>query len=129
MPHISGYLLIATGMIHNTIGILFGHKHLAEIAQAGFFNAVSSDIYREAIFWFLFSGFLMLLIGQLFLSMRTPIPAAVGWNLLILSIVGAVLMPVSGFWLIIPQAIYIIFSSKRAAPYQGTSTQPHSIKP
>jgi hypothetical protein len=116
MPRISGYLLIATGILHNAIGVLIGYPQLRDIALAGFFNTVDSDIYRQAIFWFLFSGFLMILIGQLFLSMKTPIPAGVGLNLLLLCVVGAILMPASGFWLGIPQAVYIIVSSRRATP-------------
>jgi hypothetical protein len=35
----------------------------------------------------------------------------VGWHILILSVVGAILMPISGFWLVIPQGIYLIRKS------------------
>ncbi|MFD0695572.1 DUF6463 family protein [Paenibacillus sp. GCM10027628] len=35
-------------------------------------------------------------------------PHFVGWQVFVLSIIGAICMPISGFWIVIPQALYIL---------------------
>jgi hypothetical protein len=37
-----------------------------------------------------------------------PIPRFMGWQLIVLSLAGAICMPISGFWLVILQGIYIL---------------------
>ncbi|MCB9640565.1 MAG: hypothetical protein H6728_16010 [Myxococcales bacterium] len=104
---LSAYLLIATGLIHNALGLVMGFAPLAAIAKAGFFHAVDPHMDRRAIFWFLFAGFAMMMWGQLVLSMRAT-PRGFAYSLLALGCVGAFLMPISGFWLVIPQAFYML---------------------
>ncbi len=104
---ISGRFLIATGILHNIIGVWMGFAILKQIALGGFVNAIDPHFDRMAIFWFLFSGFAMMMWGQLLFAM-TSIPRGFAWSLLVLCIVGAVMMPVSGFWLVIPQALYML---------------------
>ncbi len=51
------------------------------------------------------------------------LPPALGWGLLGLSAAGAVLMPVSGFWLVIPQAPLALALSRRGgAPEDAVGT-------
>lgn len=104
---ISAYLLIATGIIHNTLGVILGSSSLAAIARSGFFHSVDPHFDRMAIFWFLFAGFGMMMWGQLILSMRA-VPRSFAYSLLALCCVGALMMPISGFWLVIPQALYML---------------------
>ena len=118
MPKISGHLLVAVGVVHNLVGVVFGFGYLAEIAHAGFFNAVEPHFPRQTVFWFLFTGLLFILIGQVCLwaerRLDRPLPAFVGWELLAFSVVGVVLIPVSGFWLVIALALYMIAAARRA---------------
>ena len=104
----SAYLLIATGILHNLIGIGIGFNILSEITREGLFNTINAQIDRNAVFWFLFSGFAMMLWGALFLELKR-VPKSFTWSLLLMSILGVFIMPVSGIWLIIPQAIYILW--------------------
>ncbi len=103
----SGQWLIATGILHNAVGVGMGFDILKKIAWSGFFNAVDPHFDRMAIFWFLFSGFAIMMWGQLLLSMTT-IPRGFAWSLLALSLVGVVMMPASGFWLVLPQALWML---------------------
>lgn len=112
MKKINAKLLILIGIIHNLFGLAIGIPYLKEIAQAGFFNAVDPHPYRMAITWFLFFGFLFIILGQLALSLDY-IPNSVAWSLLTLSLAGVILMPVSGFWLVLALAIYIIFNNSK----------------
>jgi len=112
-PHIrrSAYLLIATGIIHNLVGLGIGFSVLNDLLREGLFNTINVEHDRNAIFWFLFSGFAMMLWGALILEIK-QIPKTFSWSLLVLSILGAFIMPASGFWLVIPQAIYMIWHQR-----------------
>ena len=112
----SAYLLIATGILHNLIGVGFGFQVLAEMFREGLFNTTQMQFDREAIFWFLFSGFAMMLWGVLMINMQR-IPPVFSWSLLSLSIVGLFIMPFSGFWLVIPQAVYMLYQSRQSVAF------------
>ena len=119
MRNINGSLLIAIGILHCIVGVIGGLDYLGEIGQAGFFDSIGSEYPRIAVFWFMFSGFLLILFGQLARSVersqRRQLPQFVGWELLVISIIGAILIPISGFWLLMALAINIIIAAKRAA--------------
>mgnify|MGYP000400550248 CR=1 FL=1 len=104
---LSAYLLIATGVLHNAIGFIISAPVLGDIASEGFFNTVVMQHDRNAAFWFLFSGFALILMGLLLLELRR-IPRTFAWALLTLNIIGVVIMPVSGLWLVLPQAVYML---------------------
>ena len=114
--------LLATGVLHQFVGLLGGlgviemagaaqRRPLSEIVQAGVVNAVEPDLARSTFVWFVMFGFVLLMLGDLarrWERERTPLPRALGFQLLALSLLGVVLFPVSGFWLCIPQALWII---------------------
>ena len=112
----SGNLLIATGIIHNLLGFVMGGPILARIIDAGFVNSINTEMDRNAIFWFLFGGFMMMILGKLmqdYLKENTrALPASLGFYLLALAIVGCIMMPVSGFWIVLPQAVLIIAAGR-----------------
>jgi len=61
----AGILLIFIGTGHIFAGIWFGHEALNEISSAGLVNSVNPQLpVRMAIFWFLFSGFIAILLGE-----------------------------------------------------------------
>lgn len=119
MLKISGYLLIITSILHFIGGFVFFPEPLAEIAQAGWWNAVSPDPFnlnyeREAAFWFMMISPLLFLIGMLccwIQEQQIKIPAFVGWSLLVVTIIGIAIMPVSGFWLLLLPSGIILFVS------------------
>ena len=107
----SGNLLIATGILHNVIGFAMGWNVLTEIVRSGFVNSIKNEMDRNAIFWFLFAGFMMIALGKLmqdWLDADWLLPKWLGLSLLFLSLIGCIMMPASGFWLVIPQALLII---------------------
>ena len=64
------------------------------------------------------TGFLTLLAGALIDRMEArgiPLPAFVGWFLLILTAAILIVMPISGGWLLLPGAIGAIFRSHAPA--------------
>jgi hypothetical protein len=113
----SGIFLIATGIIHNAMGFAFGWPVLQTIAHAGFVNSIHDEMDRKAIFWFLFSGFMMMALGKFMQhyinQFDKPVPDFIGYYLLALTVIGCVMMPLSGFWIVLPQGVIIIFAHRK----------------
>lgn len=127
----SGYYLIATGIIHNTIGLVMGWSILRGIHEAGWWNSIEAggeiDYARSAIVWFLLVGFFWMLLGYLMQQwvrhFSQPLPASLGWGMLAAGIVVGILLPVSGAWLFIPQGILILWPHRPSA--KGLSLEAH----
>lgn len=128
----TGSLLIATGLLHLFIGLLFAPKPARATWDDGVLNAVDAHADRENWFWYMISGWLLLLTGQLtrWIERRTgAAPAFLGWHLLAIGVVGIVLMPVSGFWVFLPQAFLVLRRARRAARPAGNVASPRSAVP
>ena len=123
MLRVSGYLLIAISVIHVLVGIWLFTEPLTDILQNGVFNAVAPDPFapyfdREAAFWFMIASPLFFTLGQLCCWAQErgiALPTFLGWNLLAISMVGVVLEPISGFWLLMLPAFLIIIGSRQLA--------------
>jgi hypothetical protein len=123
----SGRLLVATGAIHCLIGIavglgatgeLGGRNLFADVGHDGVVNAIAPDPTRMAMFWFLFFGFAVVVLGDVihvFERRGLTLPASLGWQLGALGLAGALMIPASGFWLVLPQAWWIVHRSSTAA--------------
>ncbi|GAB6121387.1 DUF6463 family protein [Dysgonomonas termitidis] len=113
----SGVFLMITGILHVAIAILEGKETLVAILKDGF-DSIGSDVLRNQAFWFLICGVIIIFWGQTLhfyiKKTRTPLPSSLGWSLLIISLVGCFFVPVSGFWLFIPQALIMILASRNS---------------
>jgi hypothetical protein len=118
----SGLLLIAIGLLHTVVGIISGYRVLSQISRAEFSTEASRQLVaglgRQFVFWFLFGGLLMLALGHLLAwierRLKRRAPSFIGWELLALSVAGLLVMPVSGFWLVLAVAIYTIVMARRS---------------
>ncbi|CAB9514418.1 expressed unknown protein [Seminavis robusta] len=120
---LTGNIFFATGVLHNTVGILV--PELAEplwriIADGGI--VATEDIHehyaRAATFWFQFAGFAMMMQGyhvrHMALEMKKQgldeeAPIWFGWAMLALGGVGAYCMPISGFHLVYLQGLRVLW--------------------
>ena len=98
-------MFVAVG--HTAVAIMFFGNTYGEIIQSGLYNAVNSEKIGLAV-WFLLFGFLLFIFGMLLAVIEkndsSHIPKPIGGALLLLTTLGVVLMPVSGFWLVFPVA-------------------------
>lgn len=122
-----GKTMFATGLVHQTIGALAGAGLLstgsgpsrnlfAEIVRDGVVGAVEPDPQRQVLFWFLFFGFLLLMLGWVLDRLETPerpLPSAMGWQMLAIAFAGGLLIPVSGFWLAAPQGLWVLWRARK----------------
>lgn len=115
---VSGWLLLATGITHSVIGLVAGRAALAGMASDGFWMAALVSEDRQRVMWFLMAGCMFLLSGSLALQFGRPLPASFGWLLGVVAVFGAVTFGPSGFFLVIPQALYILIVSRGLAGAQ-----------
>ena len=113
----SGIFLVATGILHTVFGIAAGINELSGMVKDGFFNAAASDdLSRGLIFWFLICGICFIILGHVLhyyiKKEQQPAPKLLGYWLLGLGVIGCAMIPASGFWLFLPQALIIIFAKQ-----------------
>ena len=119
----SGILLVATGILHTVVGIVLFLPYLWAIIKNGLFNAlwvsweVGFDADLSFAFWFLLCGIIIIILGQILhyyiKKEQKPAPAFLAYWFLGMSAIGCIIIPVSGFWLFIPQALIIIVGNKK----------------
>lgn len=113
----SGTFLTLTGIIHTIYAVLTGKAVYAEILKDGLVDSIGNSYERDFALWFLVCGFLLILWGQTLQHYikkeQKPAPMFLGYSILLISIIGCLIEPVSGFWLFFPQAFIILFSGKR----------------
>ncbi len=105
-----GRSILVIGMLHTLVGAAAFHEVLLSILREGLFNTIplNQQPEREAVFWFLFAGFALLIIGGLVVWIernRMDTPVFLSWGFLFITAVGAFMMPVSGFWLLLMPTI------------------------
>jgi hypothetical protein len=92
--------------VHTVFGFVVFAPVLSGMLERGLFNSVGSDAMTGAVTWFLlFGGPLALVAWQVWLAERRAAWAelrVLGWGILALTILGLLLMPMSGFWLALP---------------------------
>ena len=94
----SGTFLTATGIIHTIYALFIGKDAFSEMLRNGLVNSIGENYSQGFAFWFLTCGIILILLG---------------YSILLLTIIGCIIEPVSGFWLFLPQAIIIIYSNKK----------------
>ena len=110
----SGMLLSATGIIHIIVAITQEWNIYKELFFDGLINSIGDNLQKALSFWFFIIGIILIVFGQTLQyyinKEQMPAPLFLGYSLFVFSIVGCFIVPLSGFWLFIPQALIIIFA-------------------
>lgn len=113
----SGMLLSATGIIHIIVAITQEWNIYKELFFDGLINSIGDNLQKALSFWFFIIGIILIVFGQTLQyyinKEQMPAPLFLGYSLFVFSIVGCFIVPLSGFWLFIPQALIIIFAKKK----------------
>lgn len=114
-----GKTLICIAIGHSSVGFISYRSVLEIIFNDGVFNTIviGGNPNRESAFWFLYSGFMLLLVGGLVdylerLDLDIPLLFTIAFS--VLTVMGILVMPVSGFWLLILPILGLIFRKIRA---------------
>lgn len=105
----AGQYLMVVAFLHTIAAAWMFSGPLLDIAGRGVFNSVQGDPAKGRAAWFVLFGAALALVAVALTALErqgdSKTLRALGLGLLLLSITGAVLMPVSGFWLAMPPAI------------------------
>lgn len=107
-----GIAIIVIGIGHTALGLYSFHDQFSAMFLEGLLSSGVGEM-RELAFWFTFSGILMIILGLsvgAIESHNASIPMSVGLFLLVTSVLGAAIYPVSGFWLLLAVSLAILFS-------------------
>jgi len=100
-----GKWFFAVGVIHSLFGFVFMRGTLTVLWSEGLLNTVNGQPGRESTFWFLYTGFLLLIVGVLVDQVEKrghAFPSFVTWAFVVMTMIGVVVMPISGIWLLVP---------------------------
>jgi len=101
-------MFVAVG--HTAVGIMFFGSVYQQLLAKGLYNSISSEQAGLAV-WFALFGFVLFVVGMLLSALEanhSSIPKSVGVALCLLTVLGIVLMPISGFWLMFPAIVVIL---------------------
>ena len=109
-----GRAILAIAALHTLFGLTVFAGPVMAMVSDGLFNTVGANPMRAAVSWFLISGFFMPTTGMVIDQMEAAglqyKLALTGWVLLAITVLGILLMPASGFWLMLVPAIFAIRS-------------------
>ena len=106
-----GRWLMVVAVIHIVAAVAIYHRIFGLIGERGVFNTVAGDPVIGAFVWSLFFGCVAFCGGLAVDAVEKSsgaIPKTLGWILIVIALVGIVLVPVSGFWLVFPPAVGIL---------------------
>lgn len=104
MKRYVGEMLIATGVLHTLVGFVVYWHVLLEIGRNRFFNTVSDFGDSGAAFWFLMFGVLLMVLGDVGRQHHAATgdyPLRYGLTIAAIGLVGGLMMPTSGFWIVL----------------------------
>lgn len=107
-----GRWFVAVAILHTVVGLVMGGPTLMAMLESGLFNSAGGQGLTELVTWFLMFGAVLGMLGiaanELERSERFASARKLGIGVMLLAIVGAVVMPLSGFWLVFPPAIALL---------------------
>ena len=123
-------MLLWTGLLHQLVGVLLGAGVVMAILQDGYVGAIELDWQRSALFWYLVTGFMIIFAARAlaWIERERPLPVGLGWGLLAIGVLGGLAIPVSGFWLVVPQGLLVLRRARSPAlPWMLISLRSASI--
>ncbi|WP_426210914.1 DUF6463 family protein [Massilia sp. TWP1-3-3] len=109
-------MFVAIG--HTVSASLFFGGAYRELIAGGLYDSVQS-VKSERAVWFALFGIVLFIVGMLISNLeknRLQVSKSVGLALLLLTTLGVLMMPISGFWLMFPAIFGIFYNCTSVAP-------------
>jgi hypothetical protein len=111
-----GRTVLGVAVVHTLFGVVFFRGIVLEMAREGLVATVSDQPDRGAVFWFFYTGFALAVIGAWMNECEAEarrFPGFVVVGLAALTGAGVLIMPASGFWLLIPPVAGAVMRGRR----------------
>ena len=113
-----GKFFMATGILHILVGVMVFSAPLGDIMRDGIFiDAIGVEDYERATaFWFTLTGVFIFITGgltQWIYDNTNTLPTFLGYSVVAIGVIGGLMIPVSGFWLVIPQGIMMLMIARK----------------
>lgn len=111
MKHWISRWVLGVAFLHTLFAFVVLGPHMLAMLREGLFNTVKTDPTAGVTAWFFLFGILLVLLAlplQTLEKAGMALPKGFGWGLFGLAVLGVVLMPDSGFWLVFPPALAIM---------------------
>lgn len=97
-----GKYIAGVGIVHSVLGLVAFRTTFTNLIGDGLVNTVNGQPEREFAFWFVVTGFVLVLLGAVIDRYERgghSLPGFLGWALGTLALAGVLIMPISGWWL------------------------------
>jgi hypothetical protein len=117
-----GLTLKGIAVVHTAFAVAVFRDTLVQFARDGIFNTVGDDPTKGAVAWFTLAGAFMFSTGlavERLEAVQAAQPDAdvrfrgIGLFALATAAVGVALMPVSGFWLLVPPSVSMMLKDDK----------------
>jgi hypothetical protein len=129
MPRLPvGWMLIVLALLHTMTALVLSGEPLRDIVEAGLIDTVRPPLpatgaegealrmtKRAFALWFLYAGFAFALLGLVIRDVEARgarIPRSLGYGLLALVAISAIVSPVSGMWLLLVPAWAVLRTAR-----------------
>ncbi|RSZ56596.1 molecular chaperone GroEL [Massilia atriviolacea] len=111
MKHWISRWLLGVAFLHTLFAFVVLGPFMLKMLGDGLFNSVKTDTTAGVTAWFFLFGVLLVLLALPLHALEKAgmaLPKSLGWGLSGMAVLGVVLMPDSGFWLVFPPALAIM---------------------
>ena len=113
-----GRAVLGVAALHTLFGAVVFRGTVAAMAREGLVATVSDQPDRGAVFWFFYTGFALAMLGGWMNECEAEarrFPTYLVAGLTALTGAGLLIMPASGFWLLVPPVLGAILRNRRVA--------------
>ena len=111
-----GRTVIGVAVVHTLVGAIVFRGTVLELVREGLIATISHQPDRVAAFWFLYTGFALAVVGGWMNECEAEarrFPTYLVVTLAALTGAGVLIMPASGFWLLVPPVAGAITRNRR----------------
>lgn len=110
-----GKYIAGIGILHTGFGLVLFHGVFGRLITDGLISSVYRQPERGFAFWFVATGLFWILLGALidhYEGEGRPLPGFLGWALGAITVVGATINPMSGWWLFFVPTTALLYRSR-----------------
>ncbi len=111
-----GRTVLGIAAVHTLFGAVFFRETVLTLVREGLVATIRDEVDRGAAFWFFYTGFALALIGAWMDEREAEARRFPGYlvaSFAALIAAGVIIMPRSGFWLLIPPVVGAIVRNRR----------------